>query len=95
MYLEDYNKTIQNILNILSNNYSFKVTSSFGEINVGSSEDISIINQDDFNFYNKFLLSFLYLVLIILLYLFLGANKKPCSDCMEFQSFVNEFIINA
>ena len=59
MYLEDYNKTIQNILNILSNNYSFKVTSSFGEINVGSSEDISIINQDDFNFYNKFLLSFL------------------------------------
>ena len=51
--------------------------------------------KDKMSITNKFLLSFLYLVLIILLYLFLGANKKPCSDCMEFQSFVNEFIINA
>ena len=51
--------------------------------------------KDKVSINNKFLFSFLYLVLIVLLYLFLGSNKKPCADCIEFQSYVNELILES
>ena len=49
--------------------------------------------KDRVSINKKFMFSFLYLFLIILLYFFLSSNTKPCFDCMEFQSFINEFII--
>ena len=49
--------------------------------------------KDRLSISNNLIFSFIYLILIFLLYLFLGSSTKPCSDCMEFQSYVNGFIL--
>lgn len=59
MYLKNYDNIIENIYNILSNNYTFKVINEENTTHITSYKRIIHSNSDERNFYNDFLHSFL------------------------------------
>lgn len=59
MYLKNYESIIENLYNILSNKYSFKVINEENIIRVELNKKIRHSTSDECDFYNDFLCSFL------------------------------------